>query len=123
MPPCIGVRREEKSLWERRVPVTPGVAHQLHRQHGIPVLVQPSPHRAFAAAEFEAAGVNRVQRPSLMLDRIQLRRTTGGEVGGTTSRPFLPFKAPLRVSTAMKCGPCHSTVNGSANAEVKPNRS
>lgn len=56
MPPCIGVRREEKSLWERRVPVTPSVARELRQQHGIPVVVQPSPHRAFAANEFEAAG-------------------------------------------------------------------
>lgn len=56
MPPCIGVRREEKSLWERRVPITPTVALELRQQHGIPVMVQPSPHRAFAATEFEAAG-------------------------------------------------------------------
>jgi alpha-aminoadipic semialdehyde synthase len=56
MPPCIGVRREEKSQWERRVPITPTFARELHQQHDIPVVVQPSPHRAFTAAEFEAAG-------------------------------------------------------------------
>jgi alanine dehydrogenase len=57
---CIGVRREDKSDWERRTPITPAVAAELQRQHGIPVIVQPSPQRAFSAAEFQAAGA-RVQ--------------------------------------------------------------
>lgn len=56
MPPCIGVRREEKSQWERRVPITPTVARELRQEHEIPVVVQPSPHRAFTADEFETAG-------------------------------------------------------------------
>jgi alpha-aminoadipic semialdehyde synthase len=53
---CIGVRREDKSDWERRTPITPAVAAELRKQHGIQVVVQPSPQRAFSAAEFEAAG-------------------------------------------------------------------
>jgi saccharopine dehydrogenase (NAD+, L-lysine forming) len=53
---CIGVRREDKSDWERRTPITPAVAAELRQQHGIQVVVQPSPQRAFTAAEFEAAG-------------------------------------------------------------------
>lgn len=53
---CIGVRREDKSLWERRTPITPAVVEELRQQHGIQVLVQPSPQRAFSAAEFEASG-------------------------------------------------------------------
>jgi alpha-aminoadipic semialdehyde synthase len=53
---CIGVRREDKSDWERRTPITPAVAAQLRQQHGIQVVVQPSPQRSFSAAEFEAAG-------------------------------------------------------------------
>lgn len=52
----IGVRREDKSRWERRVPITPAVAKELREQHGIQVHVQPSPIRAFSEAEFEAAG-------------------------------------------------------------------
>ncbi len=56
MSPLIGVRREDKSDWERRTPISPGVAAQLRRQHGIQVIVQPSPQRAFTAAEYEAAG-------------------------------------------------------------------
>jgi alpha-aminoadipic semialdehyde synthase len=53
---CIGVRREDKSPWERRTPITPAVAATLRQQHGIQVVVQPSPQRAFTAAEFELAG-------------------------------------------------------------------
>lgn len=53
---CIGVRREDKSDWERRTPITPAVAAPLREQHGIQVVVQPAPQRAFTAAEFEAAG-------------------------------------------------------------------
>lgn len=57
---CIGVRREDKSQWERRTPITPTVARTLAEQHGIQVVVQPASQRAFSAAEFEAAGA-RVQ--------------------------------------------------------------
>ena len=53
---CIGVRREDKSRWERRVPVTPDVARELRERHGIRVYVQPSPIRVFSPDEFEEAG-------------------------------------------------------------------
>lgn len=52
----IGVRREDKSRWERRAPVTPAVARYLREQHGIRTYVQPSPIRVFPEAEFEASG-------------------------------------------------------------------
>jgi alanine dehydrogenase len=53
---CIGVRREDKSCWERRSPVTPDVARELRDRHGIQVYVQPSATRVFPAAEFEEVG-------------------------------------------------------------------
>lgn len=53
---CIGVRREDRSQWERRVPVTPGIAKYLRDEHGIEVFVQPSPIRVFGHAEYEAHG-------------------------------------------------------------------
>jgi alpha-aminoadipic semialdehyde synthase len=56
MTPRIGVRREDKSEWERRVPVTPEDAADLQRQ-GIDVIVQPSPARAITDQEFAAQGV------------------------------------------------------------------
>lgn len=52
----IGVRREDRSKWERRVPVTPAIARHLREQHGIEVFVQPSPIRVFDQAEYEAHG-------------------------------------------------------------------
>jgi alpha-aminoadipic semialdehyde synthase len=52
----IGIRREDKSEWERRVPITPKDAADLHREHGIEVIVQPSPIRAYRNEEFVEAG-------------------------------------------------------------------
>lgn len=52
----IGVRREDKSRWERRVPVTPEDARKLKDEHGIEIWVQPSPIRVFSAEEFARAG-------------------------------------------------------------------
>jgi len=53
----IGIRREDKSEWERRVPVTPADASELQQQHGIQVIVQRSPTRAFTEQEFAQAGI------------------------------------------------------------------
>lgn len=57
---CVGVRREDKSEWERRVPLTPQDAAELQQKHGIQVIVQPSETRAFTESEFTEMGV-RVQ--------------------------------------------------------------
>jgi alpha-aminoadipic semialdehyde synthase len=54
----IGIRREDKSRWERRVPITPAKARQLRESHGIEFYVQPSPIRIFREQEFEQAGVH-----------------------------------------------------------------
>jgi saccharopine dehydrogenase (NAD+, L-lysine-forming) len=53
---CIGIRREDKSRWERRVPVTPEDARELGEKHDIEVWVQPSPIRVFSEEEFTQAG-------------------------------------------------------------------
>ena len=52
---CIGIRREDKSRWERRTPLTPAAVHKLVEQ-GVQVLLQPSPTRAYRDEEFLAAG-------------------------------------------------------------------
>jgi len=52
----IGVRSEDKSQWERRVPLVPGDLKAL-REAGIDAVVQASPHRAFGDDEFVRAGV------------------------------------------------------------------
>jgi len=51
----IGIRREDKNRWERRVPVTPEHVAELTR-HGVAVTCEPSPIRAFSDASFRAAG-------------------------------------------------------------------
>ncbi len=53
---CIGVRREDKSRWERRVPVIPAHAGRLKEEHSVDVLVQPSSIRVFPEKEFVQAG-------------------------------------------------------------------
>jgi len=52
----IGIRREDKSRWERRVPITPEKAAEIRQKYGIAVYVQPSPVRVFREEEFSAAG-------------------------------------------------------------------
>lgn len=52
----IGIRREDKSNWERRTPLTPAAVRQLSEQHGIRTYVQPSAIRAFSEIEFEQHG-------------------------------------------------------------------
>lgn len=55
-PAAIGIRREDKNRWERRVPLTPDHVDELVRDQGRRVVVQPSPIRVFPDAEYEAAG-------------------------------------------------------------------
>lgn len=52
----IGIRREDKNAWERRVPLTPAHVARLAQTHGLAALVQPSAVRAFADADYTAAG-------------------------------------------------------------------
>jgi len=53
----IGIRREDKNIWERRVPLTPRHVGELARQ-GIPVAVQPSDIRAFSDDAYRQAGAD-----------------------------------------------------------------
>jgi saccharopine dehydrogenase (NAD+, L-lysine forming) len=51
----IGIRREDKNRWERRVPLTPEHVAELAR-HGVAFAVQPSTLRVFPDEAFRAAG-------------------------------------------------------------------
>ncbi len=53
----IGIRREDKSIWERRAPIVPGHARQLQEEHGVEVWVQPSEVRVFREKEFTQEGI------------------------------------------------------------------
>jgi len=52
----IGIRREDKSKWEARVPLVPPAVRRLIDEHGQPVQVQTSPTRAFSDEQYRAAG-------------------------------------------------------------------
>jgi alpha-aminoadipic semialdehyde synthase len=53
---CVGIRREDKSEWERRVPIIPRDARQLQEEYGIEFWVQPSEIRVFAEEAYREAG-------------------------------------------------------------------
>jgi len=53
----VGIRREDKNEWERRVPLIPSDLADLRRDHDIPFIVQPSPIRVFEDSEYRDAGV------------------------------------------------------------------
>jgi alpha-aminoadipic semialdehyde synthase len=52
----IGVRREDKNEWERRVPLTPAHVSKLVQQHHLSLIVQTSPIRAFSDEDYVNAG-------------------------------------------------------------------
>ena len=52
----LGVRREDKNKWERRVPLTPQHLKELKEEHGIDAIIQTSPIRIFSDKEYEDAG-------------------------------------------------------------------
>jgi saccharopine dehydrogenase (NAD+, L-lysine-forming) len=57
MKPIVGIRREDKSIWERRVPITPQDAQSLQANYGLEFIVQISDIRVFEANEYLQAGV------------------------------------------------------------------
>ncbi len=56
MDKTIGIRREDKNEWERRVPVVPDDVRWLKEKHGIRTIIQPSGIRTFRDEEYRRAG-------------------------------------------------------------------
>jgi alpha-aminoadipic semialdehyde synthase len=56
MEKLVGLRREDKNIWERRVPLTPEHVKDLRENENINFIVQPFERRAFSADEFKNAG-------------------------------------------------------------------
>ncbi len=52
----VGIRKEDKSIWERRVPFVPEDLKAL-KAKGLDIAVESSPARAFTDDEFRAAGI------------------------------------------------------------------
>lgn len=53
---CIGIRREDKNVWERRTPLTPAGIKMLKSKYGLEFIVEPSKIRIFPDAEYKKAG-------------------------------------------------------------------
>lgn len=51
----VGIRREDKNKWERRVPLIPEHVKELSENHDIETMIQPSKIRTFSEKEFEDA--------------------------------------------------------------------
>jgi alpha-aminoadipic semialdehyde synthase len=56
MSAIIGIRREDKNKWERRVPLIPTDTFELQTKQGVRFLVQPSSLRVYADDEYRFAG-------------------------------------------------------------------
>jgi len=52
----IGIRREDKNKWERRVPLTPQHVKELRENYSVEVRLQPSPIRIFSDEEYLQVG-------------------------------------------------------------------
>jgi saccharopine dehydrogenase (NAD+, L-lysine-forming) len=52
----VGIRLEDKNVWERRVPLTPDHVAALIERHDIDFVVQPFSRRAFPDADYVTAG-------------------------------------------------------------------
>jgi alpha-aminoadipic semialdehyde synthase len=56
MTKTLGILREEKNIWERRVPLTPDHVKELMNKHNIRTIIQPSEIRIFNEKKFEDSG-------------------------------------------------------------------
>lgn len=54
----LGIRREDKNRWERRVPITPEHVKELREKYGVETVIQPSQIRVFKDKDYEARGAN-----------------------------------------------------------------
>ena len=62
MPNMIGIRREDKNQWERRVPLIPSHMRELRLEQGLSFVVQPSPIRIFRDEDYRLEGIT-VEEP------------------------------------------------------------
>jgi alpha-aminoadipic semialdehyde synthase len=55
MSKILGIRREDKNKWEKRVPIIPEHIKELKEKYGIDTIIQPSPIRAFSDETYRKA--------------------------------------------------------------------
>ncbi len=56
MKKSIGIRREDKNQWEKRVPIIPDAVRELIQANNLDIIVQPSEIRVFQDEEYRQAG-------------------------------------------------------------------
>lgn len=56
MTKTIGIRREDKNRWEKRVPLIPKHVLELQKKHGITTVIQPSAIRVFSDESYRTVG-------------------------------------------------------------------
>ncbi len=54
----LGIRREDKNIWEKRVPLIPEDVKELKERYGIETVIQPDDNRAYSDNEFLDAGAS-----------------------------------------------------------------
>jgi saccharopine dehydrogenase (NAD+, L-lysine-forming) len=54
----LGIRREDKNRWERRVPLTPQHIYELKKKYGIDTFIQPSTIRVFSDDDYRSIGAH-----------------------------------------------------------------
>lgn len=69
----MGIRREDKSVWESRAPLSPSQVGALKNDLGVSVVVQPSKTRVFTDNEYLM-----VRLKSLPLAKLELSSAIGG---------------------------------------------
>ncbi len=63
MPHTLGIRLEDKNIWERRVPLTPAAVAALAAESDLEVRVQASPSRIFSDEAYAEVGARVVEDP------------------------------------------------------------
>jgi len=56
MSKVVGIRREDKNRWEKRVPIVPRHVKELKEKHDVDTIIQPSPIRIFTNQDYEKNG-------------------------------------------------------------------
>jgi len=63
-PKSFGIRREDKSIWERRTPIIPEDAKEFIEKHRVKIELQPSKTRIFSDEDYKKAGVTITEKPN-----------------------------------------------------------
>jgi len=98
----LGIRREDKNPWERRVPLIPVHARELLRQFPLEIRIQPSPIRVFSDEDYRREGV--VVSEDLSSCSIVLAVKRSQRISSRMSGSML--SSPIRLRDSPTTCPC-----------------